>query len=209
MHCDLFLQRALWLYTLLQEVDKVLSARHAVYWNSTNRRFEVDNYTVKVSINDYLDIFCPHYPAETPPEQTESFHLYMVDTEGYGDCNAKGKAFKRWECNRPFAPYAPVRFSEKIQLFTPFTLGFEFQPGVDYYYISLPPPKDKKCLRLRVSVCCATTLKPVTQTSQEPAKDRVQQDASKSKDTGGTSQLYPGMFLCLLSLLSTSCLSWL
>ncbi|XP_051901879.1 ephrin-A4-like isoform X2 [Pristis pectinata] len=190
MHLGLFLQRALWLHTLLQEMGKVLSARHSVYWNSTNPRFLAGDYTVKVSINDYLDIFCPHYLRETPPEQTESFQLYMVDAEGYGGCSTKSKAFKRWECNHPYAPYAPVRFSEKIQLFTPFTLGFEFQPGADYYYISMPSPKDEKCLRLRVLVCCTT-------------------NASKSKDTGGASQLYPGLLLCLLSLLCSSCLSWL
>ncbi|MBN3317669.1 EFNA5 protein, partial [Atractosteus spatula] len=93
------------------------------------------DHSVQVNINDYLDIFCPHYPPSTPPESTESFTLYLVSAEGYRRCQESRGAFKRWECSRPFAPHGPVRFSEKIQLFTPFSLGFEFQPGQEYYYI--------------------------------------------------------------------------
>ncbi|XP_019329669.1 PREDICTED: ephrin-A2-like [Aptenodytes forsteri] len=86
----------------------------------TNARFLRDDYAIQVAINDYLDIYCPHY-------------------EGYRGCYETPGAFKRWECNRPQAPFGPVRFSEKIQRFTPFSLGFEFQPGETYYYISPEP----------------------------------------------------------------------
>ncbi|KAB0396282.1 hypothetical protein E2I00_015517, partial [Balaenoptera physalus] len=105
---------------------------------------------------DYLDIFCPHYEGPGPPEGPETFALYMVDWPGYEACQAKGPgAFKRWECSLPFAPFGPVRFSEKIQRFTPFSLGFEFLPGETYYYISVPTPESPgQCLRLQVSVCC-------------------------------------------------------
>lgn len=44
------------------------------------------------------------------------------------------RGFKRWECNRPRGAGARS-FSEKFQLFTPFSLGFEFRPGHEYYYI--------------------------------------------------------------------------
>lgn len=91
---------------------------------------------VELGLNDYLDIFCPHYESPGPPEGPETFALYMVDWPGYKACRAEGaNAFQRWKCSLPFAPFGPVRFSEKIQRFTPFSLGFEFLPGETYYYI--------------------------------------------------------------------------
>lgn len=93
-------------------------------------------YTVEVSINDYLDIYCPHYGTPLPPaEHMEQYILYMVNGEGHASCDHRQRGFKRWECNRPAAPGGPLKFSEKFQLFTPFSLGFEFRPGHEYYYI--------------------------------------------------------------------------
>lgn len=111
---------------------------------------------VELGFNDYLDIFCPHYESPGPPEGPETFALYMVDWSGYEACTAEGaNAFQRWNCSMPFAPFSPVRFSEKIQRYTPFPLGFEFLPGETYYYISVPTPESPgRCLRLQVSVCC-------------------------------------------------------
>ncbi|KAG8520032.1 Ephrin-A4, partial [Galemys pyrenaicus] len=111
---------------------------------------------VELGLNDYLDIFCPHYEEPGPPKGPETFTLYMVDQRGYETCQAQGPgAFKRWKCSFPFAPLGPVRFSEKIQRFTPFSLGFEFLPGETYYYISVPSPESPgQCLRLQVFVCC-------------------------------------------------------
>ncbi|KAL6056897.1 hypothetical protein STEG23_003301 [Scotinomys teguina] len=112
-------------------------------------------YTVEVSINDYLDIYCPHYGAPLPPaERMERYILYMVNGEGHASCDHRQRGFKRWECNRPSAPGGPLKFSEKFQLFTPFSLGFEFRPGHEYYYISATPPNpvDRPCLRLKVYV---------------------------------------------------------
>ncbi|KFV63802.1 Ephrin-A5b, partial [Dryobates pubescens] len=83
---------------------------------------------------DYLDIYCPHYEGTVPAGRVETFTLFMVDQAGYRGCYETPGAFKRWECNRPWAPFGPIRFSEKIQRFTPFPLGFEFQPGETYYY---------------------------------------------------------------------------
>ncbi|XP_067832228.1 ephrin-A2-like [Heptranchias perlo] len=209
MSFEFFLQRVLWI-CVLQQVGEISAVRHVVYWNSTNPRFRGNNYTVQVEINDYLDILCPHYTAATPVEETESFQLYMVDDEGFTNCNIKSKAFKRWQCNQPFAPYTPVRFSEKIQLFTPFSLGFEFRPGAEYYYISVPHENKKdRCLRLRVSVCCATTLRPTTETPRSQARERIQQDTSKTKGRGSASQLMPGAHCYVLGLLSTLCLLWI
>lgn len=91
---------------------------------------------MEVSINDYLDIYCPHYGAPLPPaERMEHYVLYMVNGEGHASCDHRQRGFKRWECNRPAAPGGPLKFSEKFQLFTPFSLGFEFRPGHEYYYI--------------------------------------------------------------------------
>lgn len=91
---------------------------------------------VELGFKDYLDIICPHYESPGPPEGPETFALYVVDWAGYKACRAEGPgAFKRWECSHPFAPFGPVRFPEKIQRFTPFSLGMEFLPGETYYYI--------------------------------------------------------------------------
>src|SRR4029434_6624665 len=96
-------------------------------------RFLHGEYTVEVSINDYLDIYCPHYEVQLPQERTERYVLYMVNYDGYSTCDHTAKGFKRWECNRPISPNGPLKFSEKLQLFTPFALGFEFRPGREYY----------------------------------------------------------------------------
>lgn len=70
-----------------------------------------------------------------PEERTERYMLYMVNYDGYSSCDHTATGFKRWECNRPYSPNGPLKFSEKFQLFTPFSLGFEFRPGREYYYI--------------------------------------------------------------------------
>ncbi|CAI5798312.1 ephrinephrin-A4 [Podarcis lilfordi] len=153
---------------------QVRGLRHSVYWNASNHRFLEEDYAVQVSINDYLDIYCPHYEQPLAAGSPESFTLLMVDIEGYRGCYETPGAFKRWECNRPYAPYGPVRFSEKIQRFTPFSLGFEFQLGHDYYYISIPTAESPgRCLKLRVSVCCkTTTVEPVTEGPKSQPRGR-------------------------------------
>lgn len=88
-----------------------------------------------VNINDYLDIYCPFYEGPPSHGRMERYILFMVNHEGYTSCQHRMRGFKRWECNRPSGPDGPLRFSEKFQLFTPFSLGFEFRPGHEYYYI--------------------------------------------------------------------------
>ncbi|NXF37601.1 EFNA2 protein, partial [Nyctibius bracteatus] len=127
-------------------------------------RFHRGDYTVEVSINDYLDIYCPHY--EQPlPERMERYVLYMVNDEGHASCDHRHRGFKRWECNRPDSPNGPLKFSEKFQLFTPFSLGFEV-PGLGSAAPPNPPPLplcfsaaasppntvDRPCLKLKVYV---------------------------------------------------------
>ncbi|XP_052344926.1 ephrin-A2-like [Oncorhynchus keta] len=134
--------------------DQIIFDHHAVYWNSTNPRFHHD-YRVAVNINDYLDIYCPFYTNGPPAHgRMERYILFMVNHEGYTSCQHRMRGFKRWECNRPTGPDGPLRFSEKFQLFTPFSLGFEFRPGHEYYYISSPHPNHvgRPCLRLKVYV---------------------------------------------------------
>lgn len=128
--------------------------RHSVYWNSSNPNFDDDNYKVKVNINDYLDIICPHYAhGEVPSHAAERYVLYMVEQEDYDVCKPHSFDQLRWECSRPFAPHAPEKFSEKFQRFTPFTLGKEFRQGESYYYISMPMHHHgQECLRLKVDV---------------------------------------------------------
>lgn len=99
-------------------------------------RLTAGDLSVQLNFNDYLDIYCPHYPNEEAVGhgQLETLALYLVGEESFQGCVETRGAIKRWECNTPFAPFGPVRFSEKIQRFTPFSLGFEFLPGRHYYY---------------------------------------------------------------------------
>ena len=95
-----------------------------------------EGYTVQVNVNDYLDIYCPHYNASVPEHRLEQYVLYMVNAEGYRTCNTS-QGFKRWECNRPHAPHSPIKFSEKFQRYSAFSLGYEFRAGQEYYYICM------------------------------------------------------------------------
>ncbi|TRZ18878.1 hypothetical protein HGM15179_008235 [Zosterops borbonicus] len=146
---------ALWVCVRGQEPGaKAVADRYAVYWNSSNPRFQRGDYHIDVCINDYLDVFCPHYEDSVPEDKTERYVLYMVNFDGYSSCDHTSKGFKRWECNRPHSPNGPLKFSEKFQLFTPFSLGFEFRPGREYFYISsvIPDNGRRSCLKLKVFV---------------------------------------------------------
>ncbi|KAF3822922.1 ephrin-A3 isoform X2 [Mirounga angustirostris] len=128
---------------LAQGPGGALGNRHAVYWNSSNQHLRREGYTVQVNVNDYLDIYCPHYNSSGvgpgagpgPGGGAEQYVLYMVSRAGYRTCNAS-QGFKRWECNRPHAPHSPIKFSEKFQRYSAFSLGYEFHAGHEYYYIS-------------------------------------------------------------------------
>ncbi|XP_068851569.1 ephrin-A4 isoform X1 [Aphelocoma coerulescens] len=174
-------------------------------WLVLPGRFLRDDYSIQVAINDYLDIYCPHYDGAVPAGRAETFTLFMVDREGYRGCYETPGAFKRWECNRPRAPFGPVRFSEKIQRFTPFSLGFEFQPGETYYYISVPSPESAgRCLKLRVTVCCrGTTPEPVTEVPNSQPRGRGgPEDVVPARGTAVPSQpCTPCLALVLLALL--------
>ncbi|XP_077477797.1 ephrin-A2 [Stigmatopora argus] len=134
--------------------EKIIFDRHSVYWNSSNPKFWHGEYRVAVNINDYLDIYCPYYEGPPNHGRMERYILFMVNQEGYTSCQHRLRGFKRWECNRPSGADGPLRFSEKFQLFTPFSLGFEFRPGHEYYYISSPHPNHvgRSCLKLKVYV---------------------------------------------------------
>uniref|UniRef100_A0A3B1KEM7 Ephrin-A3 n=1 Tax=Astyanax mexicanus TaxID=7994 RepID=A0A3B1KEM7_ASTMX len=134
-------------------------SRHAVYWNSSNIHLRREGYTLQVNVNDYLDIYCPHYNS-SQRGVAEQYVLYMVSYRGYRTCDPQ-LGFKRWECNRPHAPHAPIKFSEKFQRYSAFSLGYEFHVGHEYYYISTPTHHHgRSCLRLRVYVCCSTGIDP-------------------------------------------------
>ncbi|XP_043566204.1 ephrin-A5-like isoform X2 [Chiloscyllium plagiosum] len=170
-----------------QEPSKVVADRYAVYWNSSNPRFLKGDFHIEVCINDYLDVFCPHYDDSVPEDKTERYVLYMVNYDGYSSCDHTSKGFKRWECNRPYASNGPLKFSEKFQLFTPFSLGFEFRPGREYFYISsaIPDNGKKTCLKLKVLVrqsnSCSKTVG--VHESVFGANDRVDSSLEPADDT--------------------------
>ncbi|KAI5164872.1 Ephrin-A4 [Manis pentadactyla] len=115
------LRTVLWAALLGSPLRRGSGLRHAVYWNSSNPRLLQGDAVVELGLNDYLDIFCPHYEGPGPPG----------------------------------GPRDICFIHEKIQRFTPFSLGFEFLPGETYYYILVPTPESSgRCLRLQVSVCC-------------------------------------------------------
>ncbi|KAM5129491.1 ephrin-A4-like [Mantella aurantiaca] len=166
-------------------------------------RFLKDDYTLRVEINDFLDIFCPHYDPRVPAEHTESFVLYMVDRQGYDACHVTPDSNKRWECNRPHAPLGPIKFSEKIQRYTPFSLGSEFTTGKDYYYISIPDADSVgDCMKLRLSVCCRpTTVRPLTEVPKSQPRGGSPGGGGRSPSGGD-----PASQSRLFSLLSALCL---
>ncbi|KAJ8287926.1 hypothetical protein COCON_G00005850 [Conger conger] len=142
---------------MLHVVSAALAKRHVVFWNSTNTRLVQGDLSIQVNLNDYLDIYCPFYPPGAPTSTApEILALYLVAEGQFRGCVETREAIKRWECNKPSATFGPVRFSEKIQRFTPFSLGFEFLPGQHYYYSSMPIEDGPAvtCLKLRITVCC-------------------------------------------------------
>ncbi|XP_029958878.1 ephrin-A4 [Salarias fasciatus] len=142
-------------------ISAVAAKRHVVFWNSTNTRLTDGDLSIQVNLNDYVDIICPHYPNKETrgAGQQETLALYLIGEKSFQGCVETRGAVKRWECNNPNATFEPVRFSEKIQRFTPFSLGFEFLPGKNYYYSSLSTHESDHlpCMKLRVSVCCEPT----------------------------------------------------
>ncbi|KAJ8005010.1 hypothetical protein DPEC_G00142210 [Dallia pectoralis] len=172
----------------------VSAKRHVIYWNATNSRLTEGDLSVEVDLNDYLDIYCPHYPSPHASDVTsfqplpENLALYLVAEDGFRGCVKSDRFIKRWECNDPSAPFGPVRFSEKIQRFTPFTLGFEFVPRKHYYYISLPTggPASLPCMKLRVTVCC----EPATEESRPWVRDGSNSDGGMSSVRVATVSLH-------------------
>lgn len=177
-------------------IPAAFAKRHAVYWNSTNTRLTSGELSITVNLNDYLDIYCPHYPNQEAlgSQQPESPALYLIGQASFQGCVETRGAIKRWECNTPHAPFGPVRFSEKIQRFTPFSLGFEFLPGHHYYYSSLPsdegPPLP--CMKLRVTVCCESTSE-----GSKQKQDHVRQNKASSIRTSLYLLLAPLLLLLI------------
>uniref|UniRef100_A0A670J2B6 EPH-related receptor tyrosine kinase ligand 7 n=1 Tax=Podarcis muralis TaxID=64176 RepID=A0A670J2B6_PODMU len=173
-----------------------VAAKECQIFHLLGIRFQRGDYHIDVCINDYLDVFCPHYEDSVSEDKTERYILYMVNFDGYSSCDHTSKGFKRWECNRPHSPNGPLKFSEKFQLFTPFSLGFEFRPGREYFYISsaIPDNGRRSCLKLKVFVrpannCMKTIgvhdrvfdVNDKVENSLEPADDTVHESAEPSR----------------------------
>ncbi|KAG6921914.1 ephrin A1, partial [Chelydra serpentina] len=178
--------------------------RHPVFWNSSNPKFLLEDYTVAVRLNDYLDIICPHYEeGSVAPRAMERYVLYLVEHEEYAACKPHSKEQIRWECNKPAALHGPERFSEKFQRFTPFTLGKEFKEGHSYYYISKPVHHHGDgCLKLKVTVAGkATGMPPVHTTMQKGGIQADDADVQVLRSVGQNSALRSSSPITLLSLL--------
>uniref|UniRef100_A0A8C5ZPH4 Ephrin-A1 n=1 Tax=Marmota marmota marmota TaxID=9994 RepID=A0A8C5ZPH4_MARMA len=124
--------------------------RYTVFWNSSNPKFQDEDYTVHVQLNDYVDIICPHYEDDSVAEAAmERYTLYLVEHQEYGICQPQPKDRIRWRCDQPKAKHGPEKLSEKIQPFTSLPLSQEFKEGHNYYYFSHSPqahanPQEKR-----------------------------------------------------------------
>lgn len=193
---------------LLLPVYLCVAERHIVYWNQSNSALLQEDYTLDVRLNDHLDILCPHYPPSvlahpTPPEE---YTLYLVGSEEANHCRVGARDPVRWECRRPHAPHGPETFSEKIQRFTPFSLGKEFREGQVYHYISKSVHRrHDPCLRLRVFVKTSNGAENHIEHQTIAAKPVADQPARElpntQKSTGASSALAPSLGVALLLLL--------
>uniref|UniRef100_UPI00358E900F ephrin-A4-like isoform X2 n=1 Tax=Myxine glutinosa TaxID=7769 RepID=UPI00358E900F len=128
---------------------------HTVYWNTSNTRLNGMDYALHVNIGDYVEFLCPRSDKLTQLDEPSNLLIHQVRRGQYNTCNTAKPGFLRFNCDRPQPYTRAFRHVEKIQRFTPFSLGVEFHPGTDYYYISaLEPGGDERCLRLKLSVCC-------------------------------------------------------
>ncbi|CDQ56667.1 unnamed protein product [Oncorhynchus mykiss] len=94
--------------------------------------------------------------------------------------------------------HAPIKFSEKFQRYSAFSLGYEFNVGHEYYYISTPTHHHgHSCLRLRVYVCCST-VSHGDDSSQTPPDYTVRPNI-KIHNIGECSQFYPDVLSLTLS----------
>ncbi|KAJ8290010.1 hypothetical protein GJAV_G00007710 [Gymnothorax javanicus] len=186
---------------MLHVISSTLAKRHVVFWNSSNTRLVQGDLSIQVKLNDYLDIYCPYYPPEAPSSTPpEILALYLVAEGQFQGCVETRGAIKRWECNKPHAAFGPVRFSEKIQRFTPFSLGFEFLPGHRYYYSSMPIEKGPPltCLKLRIAVCCESD--PIT------AQPNQEQGIPAPHSLGHSVMKAPFHLILLIPLFLLSCI---
>ncbi|KAK1342957.1 hypothetical protein QTO34_015725 [Cnephaeus nilssonii] len=155
-----------------EDASRANSDRYAVYWNRSNPRFHAGaaddrgGYTVEVSINDYLDIYCPHYGAPLPPaERMEHYVLYMVNGEGHASCDHRQRGFKRSGSVRRARPGGPLSGSSAFRLllcqvklhqalFPPLLLYPPAPLTHNPFLLAATPPNavDRPCLRLKVYV---------------------------------------------------------
>nr|XP_026654668.1 ephrin-A2 [Zonotrichia albicollis] len=117
------------------------------------RRFHRGDYTVEVSINDYLDIYCPHY-EEPLPERMERYILYMVNYEGHASCDHRQLC--RFPLNPPpLSPFPPAAASPPNTVDRPcLKLKVYVRPTNDSLYESPEPifTSNNSCCSLRLRI---------------------------------------------------------
>ncbi|NXN32782.1 EFNA3 protein, partial [Nycticryphes semicollaris] len=119
-----------------------------------------EGYTVQVNVNDYLDIYCPHYNASVPEHRLEQYVLYMVNAEGYRTCNTS-QGFKRWELLlRPPSPKHTPRQGQTPSCPDPRSLWVPragVTPTCSCLAATPTHNHHRACLKMKVFVCCAST----------------------------------------------------
>ncbi|PAV70307.1 hypothetical protein WR25_03045 [Diploscapter pachys] len=85
------------------------------------------------AIGDTLDIICPFYDQNTPPEETEQSIIYRVTENEYELCQKHSSAKELGRC---VAPYRMDKLKVSFRLMNPNPSGLDYKPGVTYYFIS-------------------------------------------------------------------------
>ena len=122
---------------------------HNIYWNTTNPMFRIDNTDNIIDINsggnlpteyDQANIICPRYRRGTRLADIENYIIYNVSRDEYENCrivNPKPRIIA--VCDKP---HQLIYFTITFRSFTPTPGGLEFEPGVDYFFISTSSRSD-------------------------------------------------------------------
>uniref|UniRef100_A0A1B6J675 Ephrin RBD domain-containing protein n=1 Tax=Homalodisca liturata TaxID=320908 RepID=A0A1B6J675_9HEMI len=130
-----------------------------VHWNTTNPIFRIDNTDHIIDVNkgnypfeyDQVNIICPVYTPGTHEEDAEKYIIYNVSKEEYDTCRITNPNPRIIAiCDKP---YKLMYFTITFRSFTPQPGGLEFQPGMDYYFISTSSKDD---LHRRIGGRCST-----------------------------------------------------
>uniref|UniRef100_H2Y9E1 Ephrin RBD domain-containing protein n=1 Tax=Ciona savignyi TaxID=51511 RepID=H2Y9E1_CIOSA len=129
-------KNVLFLYWLSFAKLVMSRTNHVVYWDRKINTSLTTELRVHVKINEWMDILCPRKIRHSHKTRDEELYieLYNITADQYPHCAAK--AIQRvLTCSNP---RRETKLTTKFQVRSPSPIGFVFQPGQTYYYISKP-----------------------------------------------------------------------